>query len=50
MLIEKGVYANAMGFLGGVSWAMLVARTCQFYPYARAATIVSKFFIVCANW
>lgn len=39
-----------MGFLGGVSWAMLVARTCQLYPNAVAATIVSKFFMVFSQW
>ena len=41
---ERGVYSNALGFLGGVSWAMLVARTCQLYPTAAAAKIVEKLF------
>lgn len=47
---KRGVYSNAMGFLGGVSWAMLVAKTCQLYPLAPAATIVQKFFLVFQQW
>ncbi len=39
-----------LGFLGGVSWAMLVARTCQLYPNAVAATLVHKFFLVFSKW
>ncbi|TKC40020.1 hypothetical protein EI555_008613, partial [Monodon monoceros] len=32
------IYSNILGFLCGVSWAMLVARTCQLYPNAIAST------------
>lgn len=39
-----------MGYFGGVSWAMLVARTCQLYPNAVAATLVHKFFLVFSRW
>lgn len=48
--IERGIYSNALGYLGGVSWAMLVARTCQLYPNAAASTIVNKFFFVFEKW
>uniref|UniRef100_T1J065 Poly(A) polymerase n=1 Tax=Strigamia maritima TaxID=126957 RepID=T1J065_STRMM len=47
---RRGVYSNVLGYLGGVSWAMLVARTCQLYPNAAAAVIVHKFFWVFSNW
>ncbi|XP_074650766.1 poly(A) polymerase beta-like [Tubulanus polymorphus] len=47
---KRGIYSNALGFLGGVSWAMLVARVCQLYPNAAAATLVQKFFMVYKTW
>lgn len=47
---EHGIYSNVLGYLGGVSWAMLVARTCQLYPNAAAATLVQKFFLVFSKW
>uniref|UniRef100_A0A8C1PXZ9 Poly(A) polymerase n=1 Tax=Cyprinus carpio TaxID=7962 RepID=A0A8C1PXZ9_CYPCA len=43
---RHNIYSNILGFLGGVSWAMLVARTCQLYPNAVASTLVHKFFLV----
>jgi poly(A) polymerase len=39
-----------MGFLGGVAWAMLIARICQLYPNACAAQIVNRFFIIMHRW
>ncbi|RZF41038.1 hypothetical protein LSTR_LSTR002670 [Laodelphax striatellus] len=47
---KHGIYSNVLGYLGGVSWAMLVARTCQLYPNAVAATLVHKFFLVFYQW
>ena len=47
---ERGIYSNAIGFLGGVSWAMLVARVCQLYPKAAPAVLVQKFFLVFSKW
>ncbi|CAM6021714.1 unnamed protein product [Sphagnum balticum] len=37
---------QVMGFLGGVSWALLVARICQLYPNAMPSMLVSRFFHV----
>lgn len=47
---RHGIYSNTLGYLGGVSWAMLVARTCQLYPNASPATLVHKFFLVFSQW
>ncbi|KAB0361078.1 hypothetical protein FD754_005234, partial [Muntiacus muntjak] len=44
------IYSNILGFFGGVSWAMLVARTCQLYPNAIGSTFVHKFFLVFSKW
>lgn len=49
-VLAHGIYSNVLGYFGGVSWAMLVARTCQLYPNAAAATIVQKFFLVFSTW
>ena len=47
---KRCIYSNAMGYLGGVSWAMLVARTCQLYPNALASVVLLKFFYVFSQW
>jgi len=40
----RGIYSNVMGYLGGVSWAILVARVCQLFPNQCAGSIVVRFF------
>ncbi|CAJ2506836.1 Uu.00g080220.m01.CDS01 [Anthostomella pinea] len=47
---RRAIYANIIGFPGGVVWAMLVARVCQLYPKAASATIVTKFFQIIKGW
>ncbi|KAI1469552.1 Poly(A) polymerase [Daldinia caldariorum] len=47
---RRAIYANIIGFPGGVVWAMMVARVCQLYPKAASATIVSKFFQIMKVW
>lgn len=26
---NKGIYSNMMGYMGGISWAILVGKICQ---------------------
>lgn len=47
---RRAIYANAMGFPGGVAWAMMVARVCQLFPRAPGAVIVDKFFTIMSVW
>lgn len=47
---RRAIYANIMGFPGGVAWAMLVARVCQLYPMATHSVIVTKFFGLMEKW
>jgi len=46
----RGVYNNALGFPGGVAWAMLTAQICQLYPVALPATLLCRFFRVYSVW
>jgi poly(A) polymerase len=38
------------GFLGGINWALLVARICQLYPNALPNMLMSRFFRVYTQW
>lgn len=47
---RRGLYNNAMGYLGGVACALLTARICQLYPNASASAIVTRFFKIYQQW
>ncbi|KAI5310848.1 polynucleotide adenylyltransferase, partial [Ascosphaera atra] len=47
---RRAIYANIVGFPGGVAWAMLVARVCQLYPQATGSVIVGRFFRIMNQW
>ena len=49
---RRAVYKNVFGYLGGVSWAILLAKVCQLRPLvvANEETLFSAFFDVFAEW
>ncbi|KAI9281581.1 Poly(A) polymerase central domain-containing protein [Sporodiniella umbellata] len=47
---RKAIYSNVIGFLGGVAWAILVARVCQLYPHASPSFLISRFFYILISW
>lgn len=47
---RRGLYSNKAGYLGGISWALLVCFVCQMFPRASVASLVHRFFSVLASW
>ncbi|KAI9909059.1 hypothetical protein PsorP6_014699 [Peronosclerospora sorghi] len=47
---RRGIYSSKLGYLGGISWAILVAFVCQLYPDAEPAKIFVRFFQVLSEW
>lgn len=47
---RRGIYSNVLGFFGGITWSLLVARVCQLYPYYCPSQLVNRFFRVYDQW
>jgi poly(A) polymerase len=47
---QRGLYGNAIGMLGGITYAILLARVVQMYPKFSALMLVRKFFVVFTRW
>lgn len=47
---RRGIYSSKLGYLGGISWAILVAFVCQMYPDANPAKVFVRFFQVLSEW
>ncbi|KAL9189061.1 hypothetical protein ACHAXT_011551 [Thalassiosira profunda] len=45
-----GLYANVLGFLGGVNWAILVCWVCKRNPNAPPSKLLLLFFRTFAQW
>ena len=41
---RRGLYSNAMGYLGGINLAIMVARICQRNKNRHPAALLSQFF------
>jgi len=47
---QRGIYSNILGFFGGITWSLLVARVCQLYPYYAPSQLISRFFRLYLQW
>jgi len=47
---RRGIHSNILGFFGGITWALLVARVCQLYPYYAPSQLVNRFFRIYDQW
>ncbi|KAL7669982.1 hypothetical protein ACOME3_004928 [Neoechinorhynchus agilis] len=47
---QCGIYSNLLGYFGGITYAIMMARVNQLYPKFLAAQLVDKFFELYSNW
>lgn len=47
---RRVIYSNVLGFFGGISWSILVAKICQIYPRFNISSIIIRFFHFCTIW
>ena len=41
---SRGINENVMGYFGGITWALLVAKICIDNPYAAPNKLLARFF------
>lgn len=41
---QRGIHSNVMGYLGGVAWAILVAKVCKDNPKMGSNQLLDRFF------
>lgn len=47
---QKGIYSSLMGYLSGISLAIMVAKICQLYPNYNVAKLMERFFFIYSVW
>ena len=47
---KRGIYSNVLGYFGGVTWALLVARICIDNPGQPAHKLLTRFFRYYADY
>ena len=40
----RGLHSNVMGYLGGIGWAILVAKVCKDNPKMEPNQLLHRFF------
>lgn len=47
---KRGIYSNIYGYLGGISWSILVAQTCISFPNFEVNRLFHMFFYLFDVW
>lgn len=47
---SRGIYSNVLGYFGGVSWMILVAKICVLCPYLEPNKLLYNFFLYYSKW
>ena len=48
--MRRGIYSNTFGYLGGISYAILVTKICQENSDLDVPDLINKFFEVYSEW
>eukprot|EP00405_Crypthecodinium_cohnii_P022854 CAMPEP_0206470970 /NCGR_PEP_ID=MMETSP0324_2-20121206/31268_1 /ASSEMBLY_ACC=CAM_ASM_000836 /TAXON_ID=2866 /ORGANISM="Crypthecodinium cohnii, Strain Seligo" /LENGTH=617 /DNA_ID=CAMNT_0053945173 /DNA_START=33 /DNA_END=1886 /DNA_ORIENTATION=- len=48
--IRRGIYSNVLGFFGGITWSLMVAKICQMHPDLAPNWILVRFFQHYSQW